>query len=204
MIMAGWRVDLKFTFLKFVWPWWKVTCKVVQNISLRSIYLHALFRHAINTGRCGQLFYDKEQAHNIVDIPSYWNIDAYSQSDSEIIKQVLLDFVLTDRQLKSGDIPPTTIVVLDQPSHEINFDSTNYLRFERDYKKLEWDTFNDFIESNNSAFGLDTPDIKNLKIVMFKREDFKGWDSFIKSFLTIVLDYLSFRMLVLMGPKLKP
>jgi len=130
-----------------------------------------------------------------------WNIDANSQSDGEIIKQVLFDFVLTDRQLKSGDIPPTTIVVLDQPSHKINFDSTNYLRFERDYKKLEWDTFNDFIENNNSAFGLDTPDIKNLKIIMFKREDFKGWDSFIKSFPDYSIGLLEFSNVGFNGTK---
>jgi hypothetical protein len=28
---------------------------VVQNITLRSIYLHSLFRHAINIERCAQL-----------------------------------------------------------------------------------------------------------------------------------------------------
>jgi len=134
-----------------------------------------------------------------------WNTNAYSQSDSEIIKQVLFDYVLTDGRLKSGDITPRTIVVLDQPNHKINFDSTNYLRIKRDYKKLDWDTFDDFVENNKIAFRLDTPNIKNLKIVILKQEDFKGVGTASANlFLALALVYLSFRMLVLMGQKLKP
>ena len=42
MIMAGWRVALKLTFLKFVRLCCKVASMVMQNIPPRCIYLHAL------------------------------------------------------------------------------------------------------------------------------------------------------------------
>jgi hypothetical protein len=101
-------------------------------------------------------------------------VDSWAQTDKDVFKQVFIDFVLKDRQSKTGDLPPTTVIILNKPSHDIKVKSKDFEKYRSNYKKLDRLTFEDFVIKcqDDLKFNIDT--IDNLQTVIVDKSSFKS------------------------------
>ena len=104
------------------------------------------------------------------------NSRVYSQSEAEIYKHVISDFVLKHRQPNTDDSQPTTLIVLETPAYMIKIDDSDYSRFKEKYKKLDQQTFEDFIKKNQVNFQFENLKVADIETVMFNKESRPNWE----------------------------
>jgi hypothetical protein len=117
-------------------------------------------------------------------------VDSSAQTDKDVLKQVLFDFALKDRQSKTGDLSPTTLIILTKPSYDIKVKSTDFEKYKRSYKKLDRLTFEDFVikSQEDLIFSIDT--IANLQTVLLDKSSFKNLGDLYKLYPNLYLGLL--------------
>lgn len=107
-------------------------------------------------------------------------VDSRAQTDKDIFKQVLLDFVLKDRPSKTKKLPPITVLILSKPGHDIQVKSDDFEKYRRDYKKLHRPTFEDFVTKiqDDLKFSIDT--IDNVQTVILDKSSFTSMSDLYK------------------------
>jgi hypothetical protein len=108
------------------------------------------------------------------------SLASYGQDDMEIYKQVINEFVL------KNDRPPNaqgsrTLIMLEKPAHMKKIVDADYEYFKRKYKKLDRETFIDFVKKNQAESEIQTLKIDFAEIVRIKRESL-NWDEFTRSY----------------------
>jgi hypothetical protein len=99
-------------------------------------------------------------------------VDTWAQTDKDVFRQVLFDFVLKDRQSKTGDLPPTTLVILNKPSYDIKVESNDFEKYRKNYKKLDRLTFEDFVVKSHEDLKFSIDAIDNLQVVVVDKPSF--------------------------------
>lgn len=99
-----------------------------------------------------------------------FSIVASSQQNTDVYRQVIKDLVIKNL-LKSHNSPDSiTLVILDEPSHVIDFDDSEYPRFKEEYSKLNLETFKDFIANYQRDSRFDTIQIPGIEIILYNKD----------------------------------
>lgn len=98
------------------------------------------------------------------------NITAYSQADNMIIyKRIMDDFVFKYRQPNLRD-SPKVLVVLKAPIYLRKIDTSEFYLFNKKYKSLDKQAFEDFLEKSKVDLQLQTNEFSDVEIVIINKE----------------------------------
>lgn len=106
------------------------------------------------------------------------NIHAFCQSqvEKEVYKQVLEEFVLSKLLPNSGNTEIDTILVRKKPWHNIPWDKDSYSWVKSQYKKLEIQTFLDFVSKAKTEFEVSNLSFPNIKVTVVEKDFASKWN----------------------------
>ena len=106
----------------------------------------------------------------------------YCQSEKVIYSRIIYDYVTKHKPPNIDYSNGMVLVVLEKPKHMSILNASDFERFNKKYKNLRLDTFEDFVSKNLSSTHFEELNIHGIKFVIFNKDSIPSWKEICSKF----------------------
>jgi hypothetical protein len=100
---------------------------------------------------------------------------SYSQKEADIYNRIYIDYIEKQKPPNVDYTSGITLTVLKRPNYMNKLDSSDFIRFNDKYDKLELSTFISYIKESQLDLNFERIDINGAKIILLENDSIPSW-----------------------------